>query len=313
MLESPYPSQQDVRVEIVMKNPKLSAFEHITVCKLERGPEETSVGIYTPHMRPAAGGDLEQLDMFITILIPQRRNGPVYIPTLDLHLPNFVFTVRYPPEDITFGSVTFTSSNAMVLVERFAAANLTIKTTNGAIWGNFNISDSLTLKTSNGKIHANATAYHNSVRQLPTRINMQTSNSAILSDLKMISTAANATRGLFSVDAKASNGPLKLQVPELPLDSTLNLTASTSNMPVTVALSPAYEGEFTLRTSNMSPSVKRNDRTEDPSGRGRRRRMYATQVRGTISGEALWGDVRREGLGNVKVQSTNREVVLDLS
>ncbi|OCH93526.1 hypothetical protein OBBRIDRAFT_724741 [Obba rivulosa] len=312
-MESPFPEQRDVRVEISMRNTNAAAFEAVTICKLERDTHHIGVG--TPLTPPAA--QPEPLDLFVTVTFPRTRVSPLHIPALEVALPLFTYTIPKVPEDVTFGSVAFTSSNVMILVEvgtlkKLVAEDVTLKTSNGVIWGDFEVSRSIRLETSNALIRTNITAYHDNARQSPTEIKMRTSNYAITSDVKLMSTAADTTGGSFDVDARTSNGFITLQVPEIPVDSTINVDARTSNKPARVALGPAYEGEFLLRTSNASPSVKRNDRAEDPSGQGRRRRLFVSQVKGNVQGEVLWGDKRREGTGNVQIRSSNREVVLDL-
>jgi len=297
-------------VEVAVRSSDAAAFNLITVCRLEREEGHSGIGIFTPSSPPAAHP--ERLEFYVSVVLPQSRQSPLYIAALETHLPLFSHTILKSPSGVTFGSVKFDSSNTLVQVQSLNAANVSLKTSNSAIWGNFNVSQSLELITSNGQIRANVAMYHDDAPNTHTSLKMRTTNSPVISTVDLVSTAADSTGGAFTIDSRTSNNKIDLDVHTMPLDSVLQLDARTSNALARVGLSPAYEGSFLLQTSNASPSVRRSDQPEDPAGQDRRRRLYVAQNKGAVHGEVLWGDTRREHLGDVQVKSTNREVILDL-
>jgi hypothetical protein len=114
--------------------------------------------------------------------------------------------------------------------------------------------------------------------------------------------------GDFFITAHTSNGPLALAVPDSPADSKLVLTARTSNKPAEVRLHGAYQGAFSVSTSNDKPEVKQMDEKGDnrqveyAGGRGGRR---GGEVKGYV-----YEKERNKELGSVVVRTWNAPAVL---
>lgn len=87
-----------------------------------------------------------------------------------------------------------------------------------------------------------------------------------------------------------SNQPVNIAVNALPLNSSLSLTAHTSDAPTSVTLHPSFEGTYVL---NMGGSVLKgkgavsvvvSDEVEDPSGEGRARVVNSVSFRDGMMG-----------------------------
>lgn len=117
--------------------------------------------------------------------------------------------------------------------------------------------------------------------------------------------------GKYDVSASTTNDALRLAFPESPVDSTLKLSASTTNGRAVVSLNPAYEGTFDLATTQYMPKLVRHDEVSDPSGRERQRRVEITSTdRRSVTGKATWS--AKAGSGSVHVKTTNALVTLNL-
>jgi hypothetical protein len=119
-------------------------------------------------------------------------------------------------------------------------------------------------------------------------------------------TAGHGRGGPFIVSGTTSNGALDLSVPTSPVGSELSLTARTSNEPAAVRLHGAYEGAFSVATSNFESKVRRVD--EEGDGR-------QVEYEGVGSGRGetkgyVYAEERNRELGNVEVRTTNAPAVL---
>lgn len=115
----------------------------------------------------------------------------------------------------------------------------------------------------------------------------------------------------FTVVTETSNGLLELSFPSQPLKSTLIANARTSNKGVEVGLHPAYEGVYTLRTSNAKASLV-DEQPEDPSGEGRTRHVdQKVSIGRLLDGYISW-DGKEDKKSFVSVQSSNSPVTLTL-
>ena len=80
---------------------------------------------------------------------------------------------------------------------------------------------------------------------------------------------------------------------------------------VEVGLHPAYEGVYTLRTSNSKASLV-DEHPEDPSGQGRTRHVDQKVSNGRLlDGHISW-DGKEDKKSFVSVQSSNSPVTLTL-
>lgn len=126
--------------------------------------------------------------------------------------------------------------------------------------------------------------------------------------------SASGQGGAFDVSASSSNSHLELKFPESPVDSNLDLDASTSNGRASVNLNPAYEGSFVLRTSSFSSIVLDDTRkVEDPSGKDRTRVVVVNErSRGSVAGSVRWDQNPQKHYGKVSVKTSNGPVYLAL-
>ncbi|KAJ7347586.1 hypothetical protein DFH08DRAFT_779756 [Mycena albidolilacea] len=291
---------------------------------LVTGPDgETGVGLFSKGawFSPGRGTSFVK----INVLLP-RPKTPLELNGIVANLPNFSFDVGNLKDSVHFGSATFTtsnspvnvksltadrarlhSSNGQITVDSLISPDLTVQTSNSGISGTFNTSGTLKITTSNAPIKANVNLESND-KNRPTEVHMCTSNHRL--DVKVILVTDARAGGDFVVTGTTSNGPLAIAVPGSPADSTLSLTARTSNKPADVRLHGAYQGAFGVSTSNFKPEVKRVD--EEGDGRhveyegvgGGRRGGH-----GAIKGWVYEKDRNRE-LGNVTVRTSNAAAVL---
>lgn len=124
--------------------------------------------------------------------------------------------------------------------------------------------------------------------------------------------------GSFHVTARTSNAGVILAVPTQPPNSILTLTGQASNGVSRLVLGAAFEGDFSLSTSNaMSLVDDRSEGVEDPAGLGRERHVDVRRVGpgGSVSGKVWWGDgnVGRGPTGYARLTSSNAPVTLELS
>ena len=124
------------------------------------------------------------------------------------------------------------------------------------------------------------------------------------------SAASNSKGGKFRIEAQTTNNPLMLNNEQLPIDATLTVDARNTNSPVRVHLAPAYEGTFSLATTNQGAYVQQVSDI-DPAHRSRKRTVFVNSVGKKTTGYAAWSkDGRQQGHGAVSIASTNSPVNL---
>ena len=129
-------------------------------------------------------------------------------------------------------------------------------------------------------------------------------HSPIDSSLALLS--SESTKGSYDINTETSNNVLNVHYAAAPLEHTLVHHARTSNGPATISLPRTYEGAFSLRSSNISPSVVEADRNpEDPAGQGRRRWLSIYKVKNVLTGAVYWGSEKKGEKGTVDVQTSN--------
>ncbi len=98
------------------------------------------------------------------------------------------------------------------------------------------------------------------------------------------------------------------------MDSTLTLSAHTSNSPATVRLHPAFEGRFELGTANGHLTFALDEHASDPARRGRTRSWTLTErTMKAWRGLMTWGsvnDLKQDLKGWVSVETVNDAVEL---
>ncbi|KAF8838149.1 hypothetical protein BDN67DRAFT_907879 [Paxillus ammoniavirescens] len=304
--------RKNVVVDIRVAYHHDQALGRAKVCKLRKDEGKIGVGIYTP---PTLGwfghSNRDRLEFEVTFNFPvTRSDSPVSVKRFSTTTHNFVHEVADLWQSMMFDDIDLKTSNSPIQVGSLTFAQGSFTSSNSLIAGHFNTSDSLTLRTSNG--HIDVTASLLSVRERATKLDMRTSNSHIKSEVSL-STHTNSG-GNFDVKAHTSNGMVDLEYDDSPLNAFLTSEAKTSNSPVSVKMHPAFEGTFTVTSSNIGPVVQ-DERPNDPSGRGRRRVLSQNKARGTISGSVYWvgsDEVRRETKNYSTVHTSNAPAVLKL-
>ncbi|OBZ69749.1 hypothetical protein A0H81_10118 [Grifola frondosa] len=278
-----------IKVEVNVEYATIEAMQSATVCVLERSPGEKGIGLLTPaHWLPH-----NELKFLVTVEIPPSRDGsPLRIPAFETNLPSFAHIISDLKDKVVFDSLSLSSSDKPIVSERVDVHRANIKTSNNPIVGTFRASRSLSLITSNAQISANVSLYsdNDENNNNSSQLIMKTSNGPITSSINLISTTMDESGGDFEVTAQTHNSYLTIDFPKTPLNSFLKLDAETSNSPATVHLNPAYEGGFKLETSNTAPTVHRDVKIADPSGRDRSRVFAMSQVKRVVKGEVTWSN-----------------------
>ncbi|KZT03914.1 uncharacterized protein LAESUDRAFT_728604 [Laetiporus sulphureus 93-53] len=312
--DSQWPPRDSARVEVSLLHSTTADLEVASVCLMEREEGQRGIALLTPmkwRTSPSARFRFE-----VTVLMPATSTEyPLNVSAFETDLPMFSHYVDELPSELLFRTLSLRSKDARIHVQSVHAERAELRTTNGAIEGEFHTSDTLTLTTSNAHIRADVYLYHDDLNESSTKVNMHTSNAAIISSVNLISTSPShpSIGGSFEVSSETSNGPLSLTFPFSASSSRLDAIARTSNAHISATVNPAYEGSFEVRTSNAKPAVFYDGRVEDPSGRGRRRYMTESQVGKTMVGEVSWG--RPESgvhVGSVSLRTSNAPAVLSL-
>lgn len=109
-----------------------------------------------------------------------------------------------------------------------------------------------------------------------TRANLKSHSvgRSISSTIRLHSSSWHGEGGLFNVTARSINGPVMLDVSAAPVESRLVLNAKAIGARADVILHPTFEGLYLIESAHAG-STKLHERkeVEDPSGRGRTRRV----------------------------------------
>lgn len=229
----------------------------------------------------------------------------------ETHLPEFSHNLL-TSERVIFENLSVRSSNAGIHAPSLYAEHATLKTSNASIDGALNTSTSLKLFTSNQPIVVAVRLTNAPKSGAPTKLVLKTSNSNVKALVSLFSSENNEGGG-YDVNTETSNAELAVAYDAAPLGHTLIHRGKTSNALATLALHRAYEGTFTLRTSNSPPSVDCDNDIEDPAGRGRTRWVEVKRnVNNVLKGAVGWSKGGEAAKGSVDVQTSNSPVRLVL-
>ncbi|KAH9965384.1 hypothetical protein BC827DRAFT_1126128 [Russula dissimulans] len=303
---------EDVSVKVFVNH--AGPETHASVCQLSQDGRQMGVGIFAPsnwHMIPWLGRG-SNLRFVVEVELPPSHGAVRYLPSFRADLPMFTFAL----DDLSafhFGNLALESSNSAINVEGVIANSVEVHTTNGGIRGAFNTSDDLTLVTTNMPISVRVGAANGGSKK-PTDVLMRTTNAHIEADISLKSKSSSGTGGSFGVHAHATNGFIKIVYEDSPVGSVLNSDIRSTNAPVHVALHRAYEGTFSLRTTNSPASLDQLRHVEDPSGRGRERVLSSRSTNGhVVYGQVEWSPSSRDSrAGSVDVSTTNGFAQLSL-
>ncbi|EMD33258.1 hypothetical protein CERSUDRAFT_118300 [Gelatoporia subvermispora B] len=294
-------------VHVRMQYAHEDALNRTKVCLLSPPEGGIGVGIFSP---PTMIGSKWHTNIEIDVKLPPGSAGvPTIIKEFTTDMPLFMHRV-HDMQTVLFESVSLSTSLLPIVANSLNAIEGVVSTTNAMIEGTFNTSSRLALRTSNAPIKATVFMFNDNEGS-PTELLAYTSNSRIDTIIELNSTSANGTDGTFTVDARTSNAPIDVSTRSAPVGHALALTAETSNSPVTVALSPTWEGTFDVRTSSLfTSSVDVHTDIPDPAGQGRIRRAFVRGVtRGHVEGFAEWEEGRRT-VGRVNIGTSNSPLKL---
>ncbi|THH07536.1 hypothetical protein EW145_g3313 [Phellinidium pouzarii] len=299
------------------------ALERAAVCRLTKGDPnghrgQHGVGIFTPHNwhagRPIELHDRLRFD--VTVHLPASSSfgtqEPRVYTAIETDYSNFQQEFGDLQGRVAFDSVDVKTSNAHIAAENIDVTKGSFKTSNSEIIGSYNTTGALKLVTSNARI-AVKVDMHSARLVRPTELLLKTSNGAIDSALSLYASAAGGgADSAFGVQTVTSNAASSLAVLAHPSDAQLMLECKTSNHGARVALHPAFEGAYALRTSNSAARVDAG-RVEDPSGHGRERTVMTESVwNGRTEGKVWWGEWANWKKSWVHVTTSNGPVELKL-
>ncbi|KAF9460719.1 hypothetical protein BDZ94DRAFT_1169062, partial [Collybia nuda] len=277
------------------------------VCLIQRKNGGVGVGIFTRNWigRKWRGSELY---FDTTVVIPRSAHGDKirHISGLETDFSNSPHYIGDLQGLIDFQYLNIKTSNALIHAESVRATQGTFSSSNGPIEGIFNTSDHLFLKTTNARIKVDVGLQNDDTRV--TSLKLSTTNNKLEANVNLVS--SSKTGGRYTTAASTTNAPLRLNFPASPVNSSLKLSATTSNSPASISLHPSYEGSFQLSTTQFLPELLRRD-VEDPSGKGRERKVSVDYVnRRSLKGSVSWSD--NEGPGSITLRSTNAHVSLEL-
>jgi len=305
---------KDVSVKIFVNHPYSEKLSHASVCRLSQDDGQMGVGIFASserHIIPWLEWGINWR-FVVEVELPPSRGAVRYLPSFRADLPMFTFAL----DDLSafhFGNLALKSSNNAINVEGVIANSVEVHTTNSGIRGAFNTSDDLTLITTNVPISVRVGAANGGSKK-PSDVLIRTTNAHIEAHISLKSKSSSGTGGSFGVHAHTTNGFIKIVYEDSPVGSVLNSDVRSTNAPVHVALHRAYEGTFSLRTTNSPASLDQLNHVEDPSGRGRERVLSSRSTNGhVVYGEVEWSPSSRDSrAGSVDVSTTNGFAQLSL-
>jgi len=295
-----------VQVDVVVNYHNQNVLDSANVCSLRHGSREKGVGIFTPKVWEHRARDLLQFNIKVHLPV---RHSHLRINAFETDLPLFRHEVGDLGKTVEFQRLSLMASNQPIIVKSLYANNANISTSNGPITGSFNTSTSLELRTSDSFISANV-GLLNEPSGKATELVIATSNGRIDSTISLSS--SRSIGGSFNVITDTSNKALSVKYDTSPVDSILRHEAHTSNSAATVSLHSAYEGPFSLQSSNVAPSVIQRHGIKDPSDQGRQRSVNTFSVGGYVAGEVHWGQEKKLYGANVHISSSNSLARLNL-
>jgi len=275
------PDLKDLKVSVSVNYLNEEALSGAKVCLVEREDGSHGVAILTPSswIPPKKK---EKPFFVINVTLPSPMHGVSHLPGFTIDVPEFALEV----DDLStfdFDALTLKSTNNPINVKSVVGQAVVVEGKSGKISGSFNATRLLALSTTNGAIEASAQA-HNAQPDKPTALSLRTTNGALHANISLPSNASS--HGNFHISAQTTNAPLALAFssPDDKRPVLLRLDAATRNAPAHVALPPAFEGRFLLRTTRFRPEIR-----EAPARvAGLARRLSARTVGGHW--HAVFGD-----------------------
>ncbi|CAE6512673.1 unnamed protein product [Rhizoctonia solani] len=283
-----------VDVKVVANYWSKEALSYAQVCELKKPEGGVGLGIYTPSGRFSQGRGLElQITWVVTVTLPTAYQSNLDLNAFATNVDNFRHSIEGLGSRVYFEHLSLKGSNGAIESDGLTVSQATIATSNSKISGKFSADDSLVLKTTNGAIDTDIDITNDDTHK-SSSVDLTTSNARIASRISLLTTHGQRPQpkgGHFTVKATTSNGRLDISYPTSPVDSLLDFQGETSNGSADIALDAAYEGTFALSTSNGRAELDK-ERTSDPSGKGRSRIVHKDGGWSPkkISGSIFWGD-----------------------
>ncbi|CAE6446051.1 unnamed protein product [Rhizoctonia solani] len=302
-----------VDVKIVANYWTKEALSYSQVCELSKPEGGVGLGIYTPSGRFSPGRGLEQrISWTVTVTFPTRSRSILDLNAFATNVDQFRHSIEGLGGRVHFEHFSLKGSNSPIESDGLVVSQATIVTSNSKITGKFSTDDSLILKTSNGAIDVDIDVTNDDTHKA-SNLELTTSNARIASRISLLTTHDQRPQprgGHFTVKAATSNGRLDISYPTSPVNSLLDFKGESSNGSADIALHAAYEGSFALSTSNSHVELD-DEHPTDPSGKGRNRDVHRIGGRSSrqLSGTIFWGNEKDHDknaeTGRVVVSTSN--------
>ncbi|CAK5284905.1 unnamed protein product [Mycena citricolor] len=292
------------------------------VCLIERGEGELGVGLFTSQMGREFPNRRNRLEFDVELVLPRSA----FVKTLETDVGNFGHDVQslenlghlslkgsngaISTGAISASEASLSTSNGVIATERVMASSIVLRSSNGAISGILSATESIDVSTSNGRVDLSL-VLEGKDDDVVKNLSVKTSNSDVMANVTL--STASAQGGCFTLLTQTSNGRLDTRILSAPLDSTLKIEARTSNNAASLALPAAYEGSFSVATSNGPATVHRVEgRERDPrcvvaggDCEPRERQVKITAPRkGQAAGTVYW-DEGNASRGEVTLKTSN--------
>ncbi|KAH9971459.1 hypothetical protein BJV74DRAFT_907587 [Russula compacta] len=311
------PEVKDLKVSVAAHYHKKEDLSSARVCLVERGLGNgvKGVEILTP-FRWIPPRRKDSLFFVVDVTFPSPTHGRVrHVSTFAADVPGFVLDVD-DLSGLSFGRFILKSTNSPVTVTSVTGESIVAEGKNGKIEGSFNVTTLLKLSTTNSPINVSLNA-HSNVPSEPTVVSLKSTNGALNSNVSLSTNSSLGTGGYFRFYTCTSNAALDVSFSTGPPDSRLVFDGATRNAPAHLALHPAFEGGFLLRTTHFRPTLHLLPGVEDPAGRRREREANKRVVAGrAIIGNVSWvpceGCPEAEGSSWAGITTSNAPVTLAL-
>lgn len=214
-------SPQVIEVEVTARWNDKDLLKSSKVCALAKNSNSTrhhterGIGIYTPSHE--VRGAYRHLSFETIIRIPPK--GLVALKTLSLQGPMFA-PVDIDLPSVSFGHASFNTSNGSIYARSMLkSSTIEMKTSNGAIEGNFSVSDKLLLTSSNGRIDAH---------------------------VDLVKEDSEDAQSDIEIEAHTTNGNAHVNYKKHPQGVVLASSVKTTNGDAIVTHQPAFEGTFSV-------------------------------------------------------------------
>ncbi|EGN95818.1 hypothetical protein SERLA73DRAFT_162538 [Serpula lacrymans var. lacrymans S7.3] len=273
------------------------ALDYANVCLLNKGMNTQGVGIYTPdNWIPSEQEGRMHFD--VTVTFPATSDGkPLRINNFRTDFDHYSIKIDDIQKSVYFNFILLSTLTAGIRSDSIFAYTGSFTTTRAFIRGAFNVSQ-LSFGTTFGPIDVSVghPVTGSDLTGLPLGGNNNPMQSTFSND-------ARATVESYSASAYTNDGPITVYYTNAPANSVQSFVAQTSGSPVTVSMSNAYEGSFSLDTTGDNPISVAERGGRDPSGQGRGRIVNVSAPSGMThrDGEAHW-DIVGPGWAGSSIQ-----------